>query len=147
MIRTRILPPAEWDRLERPQIPPLYPYVNPEDVAVIVVEDRDEIIGCVSVLRATHFESLWIHPCFRGNAGVGRALLRQGTAMARTWGANWAFGDIESEKMRGLVERLGGVKVPADFYALPLMSKEERESWPLPFRSLPPPESQPQPPL
>lgn len=131
-MKPRFLDPSEWHRLERPQIPPLFPYVNPGDMAVIAIEDdAGEIVACVSALKVTHFESLWVHPDYRGNAGVGRALLRYTIAIAKAWGANWAFGDIESEQMKGFVERLGGVPVPVQFYAVPLISREEAESWPL----------------
>lgn len=115
----RILRPEEWGRLERPHIPPLTPYVRPEDMAVVVVEDGDRIAACVSVMRVTHFETLWIDHEYRGNAGVGRALLRQAVAVSKAWGSRWAFGGIEDDRMRGFIERLGGVHVPLQFYALP----------------------------
>ena len=130
-MNVRILPPSEWHRVERGQIPPLFPYVRPEDMAVIAVEDGDELVACLSVLKVTHFESLWVHPKYRGNAGVGRRLLRYAYALAREWGANWAFADIESDEMHGFMERLGAVPVPLQFHALSLISKKEAESWPL----------------
>ncbi len=131
-MKVRYLPANEWVKIQKPQIPPLFPYVNPSDVAVIVVENDDgEVIACVSALKITHFESLWIHPDHRGNAGVGRALLRKAFGIASAWGSKWVFGDIESEQMKGFVERLGGIEIPAKFYAVSLMSREEAESWPL----------------
>jgi hypothetical protein len=115
----RILKPEEWGRLTDPQVPPLTPFVRSGDMAVCVVEDGEQIVGCVSVLRAVHYESLWVDEKRRGNAGVGRALLRQAAAVTKVWGAQWALGGIEDDRMRGFIERLGGHRVPLQFYALP----------------------------
>lgn len=127
-MNARILRPEEWSRLEKPQIPTLIPYVRPQDMAVVAVEDGDKLVACMSAYQATHFETLWVDPAYRGNAGAVRPLLRYATAIADAWGARWAFAGVESDQMRGFLKRLGGVKVPLDFYALSLRN-EERETW------------------
>jgi hypothetical protein len=116
-VNARILPPEEWSRLDRKPVM-LFPYVQPENIDVVVVEDEGEISACMTVLRATHFEGLWITPERRKNAGVMRALLRQATALARLRGDQWVFGGAEKDEMRGYLERGGGVKVPMDLCAL-----------------------------
>ena len=115
----RILPPEEWKRLEPVQIPSLFPFVRPEDIAVIVVEDEGKVIASLSVLKATHMEGLWIDPQ-RRNAGVIRALLRQASAMARVWGNGWVFGAAGDDCMRKILTRIGGTKIPVDAFVLPL---------------------------
>lgn len=126
MIAARILPPEEWSKLERTQIPNLGRFVRPEDIAVVVVEDEGKVIACLSVLKATHFEGLWIDP-ERRNAGVVRSLLRQATAMARVWSNGWAFGGAADECMGKFLGRLNGVKLPMDLYMMPLGGEKCRQ--------------------
>lgn len=104
--------------MEGLRFPPLLPYVAPENIAVVVVEDGDEIVACVSALKVTHFEGLWVSPWHRGNAGVARALLRQAVAIPRVRGEQWVFGGIEDETMRGFMQRLGSVPIPLELHAL-----------------------------
>lgn len=118
-MRARILGPEEWGRLEQEtENTPILPYVLPRNMAVCVVEDEGKIAGTLSVVQATHFEGLWIKPQYRGNAGVMRALLRQASAIPRCRGESWVFGGAAEGKMQGFNERLGGVRLPLDFYAL-----------------------------
>jgi hypothetical protein len=116
-MRTRILGPSEWGKLEEKQIP-ILPYVLPRNMAVCVVEDGEEIAGTLSVVQATHFEGLWIRPESRGNAGVMRALIRQAAAIPRGRGESWVFGGAAEGTMQKFNERLGGFRLPLDFYAL-----------------------------
>jgi hypothetical protein len=128
-VRARILPPEEYHRLEGRRFPELMPYTAPENMAVVVVEDGDEIVACVSALRVTHFEGLWVSPWHRGNPGIGRALLRLATAIPRVRGEQWVFGGIEDARMAGFMERLGGVRIPLDLYALWTGTDEGRQEW------------------
>lgn len=118
-MNARILPREEWGRLERAPVM-LFPYTQPENVAEVVVEDGDRVLACMSVLRATHFEGLWVDPSARRHPGVMRGLLRQATAIAQVRGERWVFGGAEHDQMRGFLGRLGGVQVPMDLYALPV---------------------------
>lgn len=118
----RILPPEEWPRTN---ILPLAPYIHPDNAAMVVVEDSaGEVVASLAVLRATHFEGLWIDPECRGNAGVARALIRLATALARSRGEQWVFGAVTDDRMRSMLGRLGGVRMPADFYALGIGGQE-----------------------
>jgi hypothetical protein len=117
-LRTRILPPEEWDRLKETELPPLLPYISPDNAAMVVVEDGDKVVASLAVLRATHLEGLWIDPERRGNAGVARALLRQATELVRVRGEQWALGGCADDRMRRLIGKLGGVQVPMELYAL-----------------------------
>jgi hypothetical protein len=119
-MRTRILPPEEWAQLERTNVP-TFPGVRPEDSAIVVVEDGDKVIACMTVLRATHFEGTWIDPEHR-NAGVTRGLLRLATAVGKSWGTEWVFTGAanEDDHTKSLIGRLGGVLLPMSTYVLPL---------------------------
>jgi hypothetical protein len=119
----RILRPEEWHRINTPDLPPLVPFVEPENLAVVVVEDdAGEIIACVSAMRVTHFEGLWIKPEYRGNAGVFRALIRQAYAVPRVRGEAWVFGSSAhgNDRMERMCGRLGGRELPVRFYAMPV---------------------------
>lgn len=118
-MRTRILPPEEWHRLNVGELPALLPYVAPQNIAVIVVEDDDgEIIGCLSALQVTHLEGLWIKP--GQNGIVGRALLRQAGALARVKHEDWVFGTVGDgdDRMDGIMRRLGGHPVKARLFSM-----------------------------
>lgn len=117
-MRTRILAPDEWDRLEGTELPPLLPYISPDNAAMVVVEDEGKVVASLAVLRASHLEGLWISPDKRGNAGVARALLRQAAELVRIRGEQWALGGCSDDRMRRLIGKLGGVQVPVELYAL-----------------------------
>ena len=110
-----MLPPEEYARLERTGIP-LFPGVSPEDVSVVVVEDKGKVVACMTVLRATHFEGAWIDPEHR-NAGVTRSLLRMASEIA---GSEWVFAGAADDHMRDVLGRLGAVMLPMDAYVLSL---------------------------
>ncbi len=122
-MKARILRPEEWSRLNTPDLPALLPYVEPQNIAVVVVEDEaGEIMACVSVMQVTHFEGLWIKPERRGNAGIFRALIRQAYAVPRVRGERWVFGGagLHDDKMDVVCRRLGGKPLPLEFYAMPV---------------------------
>lgn len=124
-MRTRILPRDEWSRLERTEITP-FSTMPPEDIAVVVVEDEDKVLACMTVVRLTHLEGLWIDPGTK-NAGVGRALISAVTEVARKWTEVAVVGGAEEgpagEQMRDILGRVGGVRMPLDFYMVPLGGK------------------------
>jgi GNAT superfamily N-acetyltransferase len=117
-MKTRILPREEWARLERSQMPP-FPGVRAEDVAVVVVEDAEKVIGCMTVLRATHFEGLWLDPEQR-SAGVSRALVRAAVKAARLWTDDWVFAGAADDRMRDVLDRLGAIRLPIESYVMAL---------------------------
>lgn len=99
-------------------MPPSLPYGR--DIDFVVVEKDGKVVACVSVVGITHLEGLWIDPEHRGNAGVVRALLRQASTLPRVRGEQWVMGGAANgdDRMRGFMERLGGVPMPVEFYAL-----------------------------
>jgi hypothetical protein len=122
-MKARILSPDEWTRMNAPELPPLVPFVEPENLAIVVVEDDDGgIMACVSAMRVTHFEGLWIAPEHRGNPGVFRSLIRQAYAVPRVRGERWVFGGAAhgDDRMERMCGRLGGRELPVKFYAMPV---------------------------
>ena len=122
----RILPREEWHRLDAEAVA-LFETMNPEDVAVVVVEEGDAIVARLGVLRVPHLESLWVAPQKVGNAGVARALIRCAGEKAAEWSPNWAAAYADRDDIRALLVRLGGRYVPVDTYVIPL--RREEEEW------------------
>jgi hypothetical protein len=126
-MNARILNADEWGKVEGTPISALLPYVDPSDVAVVVVEDGDRIVARWCVFRVTHLEGIWIDPEYRGNAGVIRPLLRQAFAVPRVRGERWAFSGADDspesgldKKVDRLLRRIGGERMPVRFYAIPI---------------------------
>jgi len=122
-MNTRILSPEEWQKINSPGLPDLLMYTEPQNVAVVVVEDdAGEVMASVCALRVTHFEGLWIEPKHRGNAGVFRSLIRQAYALPRMRGEHWVLGGAANDdtRMGDVCCRLGGQKLPLSFFAMPV---------------------------
>ena len=122
-MKARILKPEEWGRINSPELPELLPYVEPENIAVVVVEDdAGEIVASVAALQVTHFEGLWINPEYRGNAGVFRSLIRQAYAVPRSRDEHWVLGGagMGDDQMGALCKRLGGHPLSVEFFAMPV---------------------------
>jgi ribosomal protein S18 acetylase RimI-like enzyme len=123
-MNARILPIEEWGKLDASAgLPTLLAHCEPQNTAVIVVEDGAGIIvACIATLRVTHFEGLWISPEYRGNPGVFRALIREAYAIPRSRRESWVIGGAEDgdERMGDLCRRLGGHPLPVEFFAMPV---------------------------
>lgn len=117
-MRTRILPPEEWHRLEGEQLAPL---IGPENSRVVVVEDDEgRIIANWSVMRVTYFESLNVVPEARGNLGVIRRLMAETFKAAQEFGSEWAFTGADDPQIAEYLVRLGGHSIPAMMFTVPL---------------------------
>lgn len=122
-MKARVLRPEEWQRLDRPGLPDLLAYTEPQNTAVVVVENgAGEIVASVCALQVTHFEGLWLKEEHRGNAGVFRSLIRQAYALPRSREEHWVFGGAEdgNDQMGELCSRLGGHPLPVKFYVMPV---------------------------
>lgn len=120
MIASRILPHDEWWRLEPTGIP-LVPGIKPEDMEIVVVEDGEKVVACLTVLRITHFEGAWVHPARKG-LGATRALLRLAQELARVRGDEWVMAGAEDsdERMAKVLRRMGAAPLPIKPYKLKL---------------------------
>jgi hypothetical protein len=122
---TRVLPPEEWDRIEDPVALALCKTLDPEDVAVVVVEEAGVIVARMTVLRVPWLESFWMAPEKAGNAGVTRALLSAASDQAREWAPCWVFAAADCDATRKTLARLGGTELPVVSFMLPLRRAEE----------------------
>ena len=113
----RILSADEWPDAAFEGQPAVLPFVEPQNVALVVVEDQGRIVARLGVYSATYLEGLWVAPEYRHHAGVMRALLRQVIEIPKARGEHWAFGVCASEEMHGYLERLGR-QVPVELFAL-----------------------------
>ncbi len=123
LMQARILRPEEWQRINSPGLPELLAYTEPQNIAVVVVENDDkEIVASVCALQVTHFEGLWIKPEERGNAGVFRALIRQAYAIPRSRGEHFVLAapDEGDARMASTCSRLGGKLLEGDLHVLPI---------------------------
>lgn len=67
---TRVLPPAEWPRLDGTLLETIWPTLNPAYAEVIVVERDGAIVGGVALLTTLHAECLFA----AGGPSIARAL-------------------------------------------------------------------------
>ncbi len=111
-MKARVLPREEWAKLEVSGIPQIGLTLRPEDVQILVVEDGERVVATMGVFRVTHFESLWIDPEYRGNAGLGRRLIKAGIEAARKWTDRWVWGASDTEHMNDIISRIGGKPLP-----------------------------------
>lgn len=126
-MKARVLPPEEWSRMEGEKLPPLFPYVSPQNVDIVAVEDdAGKVIACMTVLRATHFEGAWIHPEHR-NAAVTKAVLGLASAIAMSRGEPWVFAGSNTEQMTGILGRLGAIPLDLSLFALAVGEDECRK--------------------
>lgn len=122
-MKARILPREEWPKLAVTGIHPMETTLRPEDVQMIVVEDGDRIVASMGTFRVTHFESLWIDPEYRGNAGLGRRLIRAGFSAAKKWTDKWVWGASDTPHMNDVIGRIGGVKLPIESFMIQIGGK------------------------
>lgn len=120
-MNTRILPPEEWAKLEGLDIAQLLPHLPQESATVIVVEDdAGKIVGTWSMLQVTHLEGFWVDPAHAKKAGVVRALIRTAMEFAGSISLRWMTTAANTEAIAAYIRRLGGIKVPAEVYTLPV---------------------------
>lgn len=114
-MKTRLLPPEEWSRLDGTEAAMLVPMLNRERDMVIAIEDGKELIGCVPVFWALHADCVWIHPDHRKKAGVARALWAALGSVAQQNGR--AIGIMATQPvMKQFLERMGAQLVQGDQY-------------------------------
>lgn len=119
-LKTRLLPPDEWGRLDGTELETVYPYLDRVRAHVIVVEEQDHIVGCWALFPLTHAEGVWIAPEHRKKTAVARQLLRAMRATARAMGSQAVNTAALSDDVREMLSALGAVPLPGTHYALGL---------------------------
>jgi hypothetical protein len=66
-------------------------------------------------MRLTHLEGVWIDPKYKHVTGT---LLKETALCTGKWGDSWVIGGAQDDRMRDILGRLGGILIPAEFYAL-----------------------------
>lgn len=117
MLETRVLPPEEWFKVSHTDMHNVLPYVEPQDLHIVVVEDGARIVGVWGVMRIVHLEGVWIDPEYRGRGSVARRLLRATLQVAKQIAPRWVMTAADNDGVRRLITKhLGGVHVPGDSY-------------------------------
>lgn len=117
----RVLDPSEWGKLaDTTKLPQIGPTMRPEDVKIIAVQDGDQIVATMAVLRVVHLESLWISPTYRGNASLGRQLIRKACELANRWTDKWVWGASDTPHMTDIIKRVGGIQIPVESFMIPV---------------------------
>lgn len=121
---TRILPVAEWARLEVTEARDAWEHLDPDRNRVIVAEHDGAIVGCVILMQAVHAEFFWIAEAHRGRVSVFRRIRERMVAEARAWRAPVVLASAVSDQMRCILGKLGAQSLPGDHYVLNL------QEWP-----------------
>lgn len=117
-MEARILPLEEYEKLdESPELGPVKDQL-PLGSKVIVVEEREELLGTWGLFPMVHLEGFWISPEHRGKAGVGRALIRKMTSTAQEMGARVVITGAGDEDVEKLIRKVGGVELPVKMFAI-----------------------------
>ncbi len=116
----RVLDPSEWPTLAGTEAEAAWPYFDPQNAQVLVVEDEGRIVGTWTVMRVVHAECCWVHPDYRGSFGVTKRLLRGMRALATGWGARAVVTGAMTAQVKALVASLHGVPLPGEQFVIPL---------------------------
>ena len=119
-MKARVLSPEEWSTLDVSGMPQIGPTLRDDDVQIVAVEDEGRVVATMAVLRVTHFESLWIDPAYRGNAGVARRLLKRAIEAAKKWTDSWVWGASDTAHMSDIIKRCSGNAVPVESFIIPI---------------------------
>lgn len=109
---TRVLPPDEWPRLAGTDLETVWPNLDPHHACVVVVEQDQEIVACVSVLRQVVLECLWVAPSHRAKSRLGWRVLQRALQVGKWLGAKVVFTLPATDALMDQVLRLGGVRLP-----------------------------------
>lgn len=109
----RLLPRAEWGKLEAfPEWPMIQ--AMPEEGAVLVAEEDGAIVGLWCAFPVWHLHGLRIDPAHRRRGGTARRLLRSMTAMLRGRGITRVTTGTTSNEAAGYLKRLGATTLPGE---------------------------------
>jgi len=117
---SRILPFAEWHKLDGTEVAEARSSLDPARTAILVVEDGETIVGCHVLMWILHAECLWIHPDHRGKASVGRRLWAAVQRTARAAGVPSLWTAACDDRVRGLLAHVGATELPGAHFVLPV---------------------------
>jgi GNAT superfamily N-acetyltransferase len=114
---TRVLPPAEWDRL---QVLPFAANGLPDPDSTIIFVDETpggEIVGIWGIFLQPMLDGLWVHPDHRSTIVAGQLLKAVKTFMLET-GVRAAFTQISEPGVMTLAHKAGFTRAPGDLWWL-----------------------------
>jgi hypothetical protein len=121
-MRTRVLPVEEWPRLKGTDAEALWPTLDPEKTAIVVVEDQGVIVAHHVLMFVLHAEALWVHPDYRHGLAGGR-LWHAVTNAVRAVGVRGLMTAAIDDGVRDLIAHVKGTPIPGSHYFIPV---EER---------------------
>lgn len=117
---TRVLPQAEWSKLEATNAAGIWPHLDPQWAAPVVVEQDGQIVGSCLLLLMLHPECLWIAPAHRKRASVARRLWGSIQTIARGCRFKTMAASAETDEMRAILSALGATPWPAEAFLMPV---------------------------
>lgn len=121
----RLLPVAEWVRLEGTELGTVWHQLSPKTTNVLVVEDdKGDIVGCWAFVYVLHAEGVWVAPEHRGRSVVARHLLRGMRNYADVAGERAVWTGANDPAIAAILNGLGATLVPFDSYTIPLVKGE-----------------------
>lgn len=121
----KILPPADYARLNGTELETVWPNLNPHTAQVVVVEDDDgAILGCWAGFPLWHSEGVYIAPDHRGKAGVARMLLDMMKHVALENGYRSIVTASQDPTVDRLLEHLDATRLPGTHYVFPVAERE-----------------------
>ena len=108
----------EWPRLAHTEFRHV-PWVTADELQVVVVEDRGQIVGCWGLMPMLHLEGLWIDPAYRGKPSVAKRLLAATWREVTRHAVRWVMTGSTDDRIKRLLERhMSAQKVPTESYVI-----------------------------
>lgn len=123
----RLLPPAEWDRLNGTELEAAWRYFDPHTTQVLVVEEDGQIVGCWAGVLVFHAEGVYVAPAHRGRIAVARHLLTGMRALAAEAGFRSIVTASVSPDVDQLLTTLGADLLPGRHYVFSATATERKE--------------------
>lgn len=114
----RVLPREEWERLTGTLLEVAI-HALPDDARVVVVERDGEIVACSALFSRWHQEGTWETEDVRGNAAVGRHLVKAIRDEIRAVGASEVLMMATTPETSRLIQGFGPhVRLDAEHFAV-----------------------------
>lgn len=112
----RILPRADYARLDGTYLAPAVPYLA-ADTQVVIVEQDDRIISHWTLMKAPHVECVWTHPDYRASGAAMRQLLAGMRDLAVSEGIARVITSVEADDavVHRLLHHLRADKLPDSY--------------------------------
>jgi hypothetical protein len=124
MLTRRILPPDEWPKLQGTEAETLWPLLNPDQAAVLVVEQDGQIVGCWVAMQTLHAECVWVSPTVGNPAAVARPLIDGMFEIARGNGMRSLYTSATNDEVREIIRKLHGTTLPGTAHVIPVPREE-----------------------